>query len=126
MPTGWTSGGSFKSTEKWLQELSDLKALDRLEHFGAKGVAALQRATPVDEGETAASWGYEIIRDATSWSIVWGNSHMAGPTPIAVLLQLGHGTGTGGWVEGRDYINPALRPILDEMVNEGWKVVSGA
>lgn len=125
MTLGWSSKGSFKGLEDSLKNMQKLSALDALEHYGQEGVNALAAATPYDEGLTASSWSYEIIRDGTSWSIVWSNSNMAGPTPVAVLLQMGHGTGTGGWVEGRDYINPALRPILDRMVDEGWKVVTG-
>jgi hypothetical protein len=95
----------------------------QLEHFGAAGVAALQAATPKESGATAAAWFYEIIQDADSWSIVWGNNHVEDGRQIAVLLQYGHGTRNGGYVQGQDYINPALRPIFDQAVNEGWKVV---
>lgn len=122
---GWKSTGSFKGTEKLLQQAKDLTVLEQLQHYGQEGVNALAAATPLDTGDTASSWSYEVIRDATSWSIVWGNSNMANGTPVAVLLQMGHGTGTGGWVEGRDYINPAMRPILDRMAVDGWKVVTG-
>lgn len=125
MSTGWSSGGSFKNTEAWLKSLQNKAVFDKLEHYGTLGVNALRAATPVETGVAAGSWGYEIIRDATSWSIVWTNSDMAGPTPVVILLQMGHGTGTGGWVEGRDFINPAMRPILDQMANDGWKAVVG-
>ena len=96
-----------------------------LEHFGSAGVAALSAATPKDSGDTASQWFYEIIQERDSWSIVWGNNNVEDGRQIAVLLQYGHGTGTGGYVAGRDYINPALRPIFDQAVAEGWKVVIG-
>lgn len=126
MATGWTSKGSFKSLADSLTKMQKLSALEQLEHYGQEGVRALAAATPFDDGTTASSWTYEVVRDGTSWSIIWGNTNMAGPTPVAVLLQMGHATGTGGWVEGRDYINPALSPILDRMVADGWKVVTGS
>ena len=126
MTLGWKSTGSFRGLEDSLKKMQKLSALDMLEHYGQAGVDALSAATPYEDGTTASAWSYEVKRDATSWSIIWSNSNMAGPTPVAVLLQMGHGTGTGGWVEGRDFINPALKPILDQMTAEGWKVVTGS
>lgn len=121
-----SSSGSWDDTESWLKKMTQVNSqLARLEHFGAAGVAALSAATPVESGETAAAWFYEVIEERGSWSIVWGNNHVDDGRQIAVLLQYGHGTGTGGYVEGRDYINPALQPIFDQMVAEGWKVVMG-
>lgn len=121
-----SSSGSWDDTENWLKQMTQVNsALARLEHFGAAGVAALRAATPLESGETAAAWFYEIIQEKGSWSIVWGNNHVEGDRQIAVLLQYGHGTGTGGYVAPRDYINPALRPIFDQAVAEGWKVVTG-
>jgi hypothetical protein len=125
MATGWSSSGSFKSLEAQLQKMRDGQIFEQLTHYGQEGVSALAAATPAESGVTASSWSFEIIRDATSWSIVWGNSNMAGPTPVAVLIQLGHGTGTGGYVEGRDFINPALQPIFDRIANDAWKAVTG-
>lgn len=95
-----------------------------LERFGAIGVNALAAATPTETGATASSWYYEIKRDGRSYSIIWGNSNVVDGRPIAVLLQYGHGTGTGGYVQGRDYINPALRPIFDQIANEAWRAVT--
>ena len=118
------SQGSWDSTEKWLRKMSTGSSIfSQLEHFGAEGVAALSAATPKEDGDTAAAWFYEIIQKQGSWSIVWGNNNVVDDRQIAVLLQYGHGTGTGGYVEGRDYINPALRPIFDRATAEGWKVV---
>jgi hypothetical protein len=88
------------------------------------GVAALSNATPVETGETANAWYYKIVRRKGYYSIRWYNSHIEDGMPIAVLLQYGHGTGTGGYVQGRDYINPAIRPIFDQMINDFWREVT--
>lgn len=117
------SKGSFDKTEAWLRGLARLDALNVLERFGREGVNALRAATPVESGETANSWTYEVKKDATSYSIIWSNTHIEKGAPIAILLQHGHGTGTGGYVQGRDYINPVMRPIFDRMADAGWKVV---
>lgn len=119
-----SSSGSWDDTENWLRKMSQGPSVfQSLEHFGQAGVAALSAATPVESGETAAAWFYEIIQKNGSWSIVWGNNHVEDGRQIAVLLQYGHGTRTGGYVAGQDYINPALAPIFDQAVAEGWKVV---
>ena len=120
------TSGSFDNIEKFLKKAQSGTLFDSLARYGQEGVNALAAATPLDSGETASSWTYEIIQNGSSWSIVWGNTHINDGRPIAVLLQYGHGTGTGGYVEGRDYINPALRPIFDRMTEEGWKVVTSA
>lgn len=121
------SKGSFDSTEKFLRQASKTSdILNALARFGQVGVDALAAATPEDSGVTADSWYYEILQDGSSWSIVWGNSNLADNRPVAILLQHGHATRTGGWVEGRDYINPALRPIFDQIITEAWKVVNTA
>lgn len=126
MSFSFTSSGDFKKTEKFLKALSEADNFKALDKFGRQGVAALAAATPVDSGETAASWDYVITRTRSSWSIAFTNSHMAGTTPVAILLQYGHGTGTGGYVQGRDYINPAMRPIFDQIADEAWKAVTSA
>jgi hypothetical protein len=119
-----SSSGSFDNTEAWLRKMAQGPSIfSQLERFGAAGVAALSAATPRESGETAGAWFYEIIQDSGSWSIVWGNNHVEDGRQIAVLLQYGHGTGTGGYVAPRDYMNPALAPIFDQAVAEGWKVV---
>lgn len=120
------SKGSFDKTEAWLRELSRLDIFKALERFGQEGVSALRGATPVDSGETANSWTYEVKQDSTSYSIIWSNTHVEDGRPIAILLQHGHGTGTGGYVQGRDYINPAMRPIFDRMADAAWKAVISA
>lgn len=126
MSFSFTSSGDFKKTEKFLKTLSEGDIFKTLDRFGRQGVAALSAATPVDSGLTAMSWDYEITRTRKSWSIAFTNSHMAGTVPVAILLQYGHGTGTGGYVQGRDYINPAMRPIFDQIADEAWKAVTSA
>ena len=121
-----SSSGSTDRTEKWLKKLADGEIFNALQRYGQEGVNALAAATPVESGQTANSWYYEIIQNGSSWSIVWGNSYVVAGTPVAILLQHGHGTGTGGYVQGRDYINPALRPIFDQIAAEAWKVVTSA
>jgi hypothetical protein len=126
MATGITTSGSFDKTEAFLKKMSSGGIFDQLSRYGEAGRAALAGATPLDSGETANSWTYEIVQDAKSWSIIWGNTHIEDGRPIAVLLQFGHGTRTGGFVEGRDYINPALQGIFDQIATEAWKVVTTA
>jgi len=94
-----------------------------LEKYGSKGVAALRAATPVDSSETADGWSYEIISKPGYFAVVWRNSHLVNGTPVAILLQYGHATRNGGYVQGRDFINPAIQPIFDQMAAEMWRVV---
>ena len=97
-----------------------------LDKYGQEGVAALASATPVDSGETANSWYYKIERTKGSVKIVFCNSNIQNGVPIAIILQYGHGTRNGGWVEGRDYINPAIQPIFDKITNEMWREVTNS
>lgn len=115
--------GDFSKTEKFLERAKRPFNLGLLDKYGREGVAALKSATPVDTGLTAESWYYEIIRNNGSIVINFNNSNIQNGVPIAVVIQYGHGTGTGGWVQGRDYINPAVRPIFDKLANEAWKEV---
>lgn len=117
--------GSDK-TEKALKKMLEGDMYRGIEQICQKGVEALRQATPVDEGTTAAAWAYEIERSRGGLRIIWTNSHVNKGAPIAILLQYGHGTGTGGWVSGRDYINPAMRPIFDEIADTIWKAVTSA
>lgn len=119
-----TTKGSFKHTEEFLRRMKAQEQFKALAKFGPKGVAALSSATPKESGETAQSWTYEIVQSAGYFAIHWYNTHVERGEPIAILLQYGHGTGTGGYVEGRDYINPAMRPIFDQMAEDMWKVVT--
>jgi|SRR5436190_18018963 hypothetical protein len=118
--------GSTARVESFFQRMSKRQQFEVLRKYGAIGVAALQRATPADKAETAHSWNYEISQRPGYFAIHWNNSHLdnAGRTPIAVLIQYGHATGTGGYVQGRDYINPALRPIFDQIAADMWKEVT--
>lgn len=119
-----TQKGSFKNTERYLTRLKTAQIYAILNKYGAIGVSALSSATPVDSGATAASWSYTIIQRPGYYSIRWHNSHINKGAPIAVLLQYGHGTGTGGYVQGRDYINPAVQPMFEQMANDAWKEVT--
>ena len=121
-----SSKGSFKNTYKFLKFLSDWKIEQSLKKYAQKGVDALSAATPVDSGKTADSWGYEIEVSKGSAKIHWTNTNTNDGVNIAVILQFGHGTGTGGYVEGRDYINPAIQPVFDEIADALWKEVTTA
>lgn len=119
-----THRGSLNKTENFVIKLSKRDYMKVLDYYGKLGVVALEEATPKDTGKTAASWDYKIIQNRSSCKIVFTNSNVVEGYPIAILLQYGHGTGSGGWVEGRDYINPAIQPIFDEIANNMWKEVS--
>lgn len=119
----FTHKGDFKSTEKFLKGAKDRSYRSVLEQLGQKGVNALANATPKDTGKTASSWSYSIEESSGSISIVWSNSNVNKGLNIAVLLQYGHGTRNGGYVQGRDYINPAIQPIFDEIADKAWKEV---
>lgn len=116
--------GDFSKTEKFLKKSLGKNYRSILEKYARMGVAALASATPVDSGETAASWDYEIIQNDGKMSIIWKNYHIEKGVNIAVILQYGHATRNGGYVEGVDYINPALRPIFDDLANAAWKEVT--
>lgn len=116
--------GDFSKTFRFLDRAKNITNLEIFNKYGQKGVAALASATPVDTGKTANSWSYKIERKNSSLSIVFYNTNIQNGVPIAVIIQYGHGTRNGGWVEGRDYINPAIQPIFDEIVNELWKEVT--
>ena len=116
--------GDFSKLNRFLERAKEAARLSILDKYGREGVAALASATPVDSGETANSWYYEIKYGKGSATITFNNSHINKGVPIAIILQYGHGTGTGGWVEGRDYINPAIQPIFDKIVDEAWKEVT--
>lgn len=95
-----------------------------LEKYGREGVSALSASTPIRTGTTANSWGYVITTNRNGYSIKWTNSNVVGGVPVAILLQYGHGTGTGGYVQGRDFINPAMQPIFDKLAEEAWREVT--
>lgn len=116
--------GDFSKLNRYFEQVREALKIGVLDKYGREGVAALSSATPVDSGETADSWYYEIKRQNGSVAIEFNNSNVNKGVPIAVILQYGHGTGTGGWVEGRDYINPAIQPIFDEIADNAWKEVT--
>lgn len=118
--------GDFNKTEKFLKKMKNSEFQNILEQYGQIGVDALSRATPVDSGTTAASWSYEIDRNNGGIAIYFINSHENKGVNIAIILQYGHGTGTGGYVQGRDYINPAITPVFDQMSSDLWKMVTSA
>ena len=116
--------GDFSKLNRYFEKLKEGIKIGDLDKYGRAGVEALSNATPKDTGQTASSWYYEIKHSNGSVSIQFKNSNVHEGVPIAVILQYGHGTGTGGWVEGRDYINPAIQPIFDEIANNAWKEVT--
>ena len=116
--------GDFSRLTRFLQRAKEVIRLSDLDKYGRAGVDALASATPKDSGETANSWHYDIEHSRGSVSINFSNSNVNQGVPIAIILQYGHGTGTGGWVEGRDYINPAIQPIFDQIANNAWEEVT--
>lgn len=116
--------GDFKKTSRYLRKVQHTSLTTELRRYAQEGVDALSRATPVDSGETAASWYYEIRRTPGSIKIEWKNSNIVNGVPIAIILQYGHATGNGGYVQGRDYINPAIQPVFDRISESIWKELS--
>lgn len=116
--------GDFSKLSSFFERAKEIVNVGELDKYGQEGVKALTSATPVDSGVTADSWYYEIDRTPGSISISFHNSNIQNGVPIAIILQYGHATGTGGWVEGRDYINPAVRPLFDKIANDAWKEVT--
>ena len=116
--------GDFSKLTRFLERVKGAIHLSDLDKYGRQGVAALSSATPIDSGLTAESWYYEIENKKGSATITFYNSNIQNGVPIAIVLQYGHGTRNGGWVQGRDYINPAIQPIFDEIANEAWGEVT--
>ena len=116
--------GDFSKLNRYLNRLKDAVKLKGLESVGQQGVAALSAATPVDTGKTASSWYYEIKRDSNTVTISFCNRNIQNGVPIAIILEYGHGTGTGGFVQGRKYIEPTIRPVFDKLTEEAWKEVT--
>ena len=121
-----SSSGDFSRTFKFLNKAKNLKIHSILEKYAQQGVQALSAATPVDSGLTASSWSYEIEAGRETATIHWTNTNTNKGVNIAVILQFGHGTGTGGYVQGRDYINPAMRPVFDKIAEDVWREVVNA
>lgn len=116
--------GDLSKTTRFLKRAKELDISRILNQYGGEGVSALASATPKESGETANSWYYEIEYSKSSATITFLNSHINKGVPIAIILQYGHGTGTGGWVQGRDYINPAIQPIFDKIADNAWREVT--
>jgi hypothetical protein len=120
------ASGNTDKSERFLNYLMKGNLYKNLNRFGKMGVAALAASTPAESGLTAASWNYEVEITATGCTISWTNGNLVGGVPLAILLQYGHGTGTGGYVAGRDYINPAIKPVFDQIAQGVWKQVTSA
>lgn len=116
--------GDFSKLTNYLEKVKEIVKLGDLDKYGREGVAALASATPVDTGLTASSWRYEIQHGNDSVSIAFYNDNIQNGVPIAIILQYGHGTRNGGYVQGRDYINPAIKPIFDKITEDAWKEVT--
>ena len=116
--------GDYKKLNSYLERMLNVFKLGDLDKYGRAGVQALSEATPVDTGLTAKSWDYYIERKKNRISIIFTNSNIQNGVPIAIILQYGHGTGWGGYVQGRDYINPSILPIFDDMADEAWREVT--
>lgn len=120
-----TQRGSFDNTEKYLRRMKEAEVFSTLNKYGSLGVNALSNATPVDSSLTSQSWYFTIESRKGYYSIRWHNNHIEDGVPIAVILQYGHGTRNGGYVQGRDYIMPAIRPIFDQIAAEADKALRG-
>lgn len=124
MKISLSSSGDFSKTEAWLRKIRKLRIGAIVQAGAQRGVRALSAATPRDSSRAATSWGVEVIETATTTTITWTNSDIENGFPVVIMLQYGHGTGTGGYVQGQDFINPALRPIFDEIADSVWKAVT--
>lgn len=116
--------GDFSRTFNFFERIKSVAKSGLLDKYGAEGVKALEEATPKDTGTTAKSWYYKVTFEGSSATLAFCNSNIQNGIPIAIILQYGHGTGTGGWVQGRDYINPAIQPLFDKIAKEAWKEVA--
>lgn len=116
--------GDFSKLDRYFERVKEAARIGILDKYGREGVAALSSATPIESGLAANSWYYEIERNRGSARITFYNSDIENGFPVAIMIQYGHGTGTGGWVEGRDYINPAIQPVFDKIANEAWREVT--
>lgn len=117
--------GDYRATKRWMDKMEAGSVADVLRSCGEKGIEALSAATPVRTGKTAASWGFEAKTSSKGVTLTWTNSNVVNGVPIAIILQHGHGTGTGGYVHGRDYINPAMRPVFDEIESRISRMLRG-
>ena len=116
--------GDFSKLNNFLERIKGVAKMSNLDKYGEEGVALLSNVTPKDSGKTASSWYYKIKRDNNSATISFLNSNINDGVPIAIILQYGHGTNNGGWVEGIDYINPAIQPFFNKIADEAWREVT--
>lgn len=122
----FSASGSFRSTENFLRSVKRVDIRSILNSYGKEGVSALSSATPIDSGLASDSWDYVVSTNNGVYQITWTNTDVESGFPVAIMLQYGYGTGTGGYVQGRDYINPAIRPIFDKISAKVWKAVTSA
>lgn len=120
------SSGSFDNMESFLKKAAKLNIFDILNANGQEGVEALSRATPIETGLAAHSWSYRVSSSNGTYTIAWYNSDIENGFPVVIMLQYGHGTGTGGYVPGYDFINPAIKPVFDKIADNVWKAVTSA
>lgn len=120
------TSGSFPKLEAFLAKMSKDDIFRALDRYGRLGVMALSAYTPADTGLTSTLWRHEVKRTKGAYSITWTNGNVVGGTPLVIMLQYGHGTGTGGYVQGRDFINPAMRPVFEQIADEVWRAVTSA
>lgn len=124
MKISFRQKGDFSKLTRYLERAKESIHIGELDKYGREGVAALSAATPIDSGQTASSWYYEIENKKNSVKLSFCNSNIQNGVPIAIILQLGHGTRNGGWVQGRDYINPSIQPIFDKLAEDMWREVT--
>jgi hypothetical protein len=122
----FTSSGSFKRTETFLAALLRNDVQSQLSKYGQEGVAALSQATPKDSGKAASSWSYKITKTRRGYELAWLNDNVENGAKVVLLIQYGHGTSGGGYVQGRDFINPAIKPIFEKIERDIWRVVNTA
>lgn len=115
--------GDFSKLTSFLEKIKEIVRMGNLDKFGRQGIEALSAATPIDTGLTSVSWEYKIENQKGSTSITFYNNNIQNGVPIAIILQYGHATRNGGWVQGRDYINPAIQPVFDRIAEEAWREV---
>lgn len=126
MPIRFETSGDFRNLEKFLTNVQKIDVRGILESCGQEGVSALSTATPIETGLAANSWTYRVTGGRGNWELAWLNGDIENGFNVVIALQYGHGTGTGGWVAGRDFINPAIRPIFDQVAERFWKAVTSA
>lgn len=126
MSFSFSSEGDWSKTEQFLRKMQQFKVDSVLQSAGQSGVKALSAATPKDTGKAATSWTFDIKKSSSSVEINWKNTDVEGGFQVALMIQYGHGTGTGGYITGRDYINPAMRPVFDQIADAVWKAVTSA